>query len=273
MTTLDQFNIAGRTAIVTGAASGIGLAYAEAMAEAGCKVTLTDIDLAAAEAHAERLRGEGYEVRAVRLDAADRDATDAVFDKHASTYGSLDIAFANAGIDAGSGFWDPNGHRNPAGQIDTYDPTKWDKTIAVNLSGVYASIRAAARHMKAQGKGGAIIATSSNAAVICEPIVGMPYMAAKAGVAHMVRHVALELAEYRIRVNAIAPGPFVTNIGGGSLKDPVVREAWDKSVPLGRIAETYQIKPLALYLASDASSYVTGAHMMIDGGMSLGKFG
>jgi len=273
MKTLDQFDIAGRSAIVTGAASGIGLAYAEAMAEAGAKVALTDIDRDAAESHAERLRGQGLEVRADQLDAASRDDTDRVFDAHAKAYGGLDIAFANAGIDAGSGFWDPNGHRNPTGQIDTYDPAGWDRTIAINLGGVYASIRAAARIMKAGKRGGSIIATSSNAAIVCEPIVGMPYMAAKAGVAHMVRHVALELAEYRIRVNAIAPGPFVTNIGNGSLKDPVVREAWDKSVPLGRIAETYQIKPLALYLASDASSYMTGGHVLIDGGMALGKFG
>ncbi|MEH3108016.1 MAG: SDR family oxidoreductase [Sphingomonas fennica] len=89
----------------------------------------------------------------------------------------------------------------------------------------------------------------------------------------MVRHVALELAEYRIRVNAIAPGPFVTNIGGGWLKkDPVARAKWDALVPLGRVAEVDQIKPLALYLASDASSYVTGSHMLIDGGMALGSF-
>jgi NAD(P)-dependent dehydrogenase (short-subunit alcohol dehydrogenase family) len=118
---------------------------------------------------------------------------------------------------------------------------------------------------------GSIIATSSNAAIINEPIVGTPYMPAKAGVAHLVRNVALELAEYGIRVNAIAPGPFVTNIGGGALTDPVVRAAWDSRVPLGRIAETWQIKPLALYLASDASSYMTGAQLVIDGGHVLGE--
>ncbi len=126
--------------------------------------------------------------------------------------------------------------------------------------------------MKAGGKGGSIIATSSNAAIICEAIVPMPYMPSKAGVSHMVKHMAFELAEYHIRVNAILPGPFVTNIGGGSLKDPVVRKAWDESTPMGRIAETYQMKPLALYLASDASNYVTGSQMLIDGGMALGKF-
>jgi NAD(P)-dependent dehydrogenase (short-subunit alcohol dehydrogenase family) len=273
MKTLDQFDIKGRSAIVTGAASGIGLAYAEAMAEAGAKVTLTDIDRDAAEREAERLRGLGYDARADRLDVADRAAFASVFDEHAAAYGGLDIAFANAGIDPGAGFWNPAGHRNPDGQIDTYDPAGWDRTMTINLTGVYLTIREAARLMKKRGKGGSIVATSSNAALVCEPIVGMPYMAAKAGLAHMVRHVALELAEYRIRVNAIAPGPFVTNIGGGWLKDPVVREAWDSSVPLGRIAETYQIKPLALYLASDASSYMTGSHVLIDGGMALGKFG
>ncbi len=273
MSTLEQFNIAGRSAIVTGAASGIGLAYAEVMAEAGAKVTLSDIDGPAAERQAARLREQGYDVRAATLDVVDRDQTRAVVDAHVLAYGGLDIAFANAGIDPGAGFWNPAGHRNSDGQIDTLDPARWDRTIAINLTGVFNTIREAARAMKAAGRGGSIIATSSNAAIVNEALVGLAYMPAKAGVAHMVRHVALELAEYRIRVNAIAPGPFVTNIGGGWLKDPVVRAAWDAQVPLGRVAETYQIKPLALYLASDASNYVTGSHMMIDGGMALGKFG
>jgi NAD(P)-dependent dehydrogenase (short-subunit alcohol dehydrogenase family) len=272
MKTLDQFDIAGRSAIVTGAASGIGLAYAEAMAEAGAKVTLTDIDGEGAEREAARIRSEGGEARAARLDVADRSQFQPVFDDHVSAYGGLDIAFANAGVDPGPGFWNPAGHRNPDGQIDTFDPNLWDRSTAINLTGIYNTIREAGRVMKAGGKPGSIVATASNAGLVCEAIVGMPYMAAKAGVLHMVRHVALELAEYRIRVNAIAPGPFVTNIGGGWLKDPVVREAWDSSVPVGRIAETYQIKPLALFLASDASNYCTGSTMLIDGGMALGKF-
>jgi NAD(P)-dependent dehydrogenase (short-subunit alcohol dehydrogenase family) len=268
--TLAQFDIAGRSAIVTGAASGLGLAYAEAMAEAGAKVTLTDVDGEGAEREAARLRGEGHEARAAKLDVTDRAGVARVFDEHAAAYGGLDIAFANAGVDAGPGFWTPAGERSPEGQIDAADPAWWDRTIAINLTGVYHTIREAARLMKPQRKG-AIIATSSNAAVVCEAIVGMPYMAAKAGVAHMVRHTAFELAAYGIRVNAIAPGPFVTNIGGGWLKkDPVARKAWDELVPVGAVAETYQIKPLALYLASDASSYMTGAHLLIDGGMALG---
>ena len=273
MNTLDQFDIAGRSAIVTGAASGIGLAYAEAMAEAGAKVTLTDIDGDGAEREAARLRGQGLEARAARLDVADRAETARVFDDHHAAYDGCDIAFANAGIDPGAGFWDVAGKRNPDGQVDTFDPARWDRTIAVNLTGVYNTIREAVRIMKAAGRGGSVIATASNAGLVSEPIVGMPYMPAKAGVLHMVRHLALELADFRIRVNAIAPGPFVTNIGGGWVKkDPAVRAAWDAIVPLGRMAETDQIKPLALLLASDAGNYITGAHVVIDGGMMLGKF-
>jgi NAD(P)-dependent dehydrogenase (short-subunit alcohol dehydrogenase family) len=270
MSVLDQFDIRGRSGLVTGAASGIGLAYAEMLAEAGARVTLTDIDDEGAEREAERLRAGGAEARAARLDVADRAGMTAVFDDHAAAYGGLDICFANAGIDPGAGFWSPDGHRTDDGQIDTMDPARWDRTISINLTGVFNTFREAARLMKPARKG-SIIATSSNAAVFNEPIVGMPYMPAKAGVAHMVRHLALELAEFGVRVNAIAPGPFVTNIGGGWLKDPVVRAAWDNSVPLGRIAETDQIKPLALYLASDASSYMTGAHVVIDGGAMIGN--
>jgi len=273
MATLDQFDIRGRSAIVTGAASGLGLAYAEAMAEAGACVTLTDIDAAGAEREARRLREGGAQARSGGLDVADRDAMRRAMDDHVAAWGGLDIAFANAGIDPGEGFWNPGGFRNLEGQIDTLDPARWDRTISINLTGVFNTIREAARCMKAGGGGGSIIATSSNAALVNEAIVGMAYMPAKAGVAHLVRHAALELAEFGIRVNAIAPGPFVTNIGGGWLKtDPVARKAWDAMVPLGRVAETDQIKPLALYLASDASNYVTGSHLLIDGGMALGKF-
>ena len=270
--TLAQFDIRGRSAFVTGGASGIGLAYVEAMAEAGAKVTLSDVSADNAERQAERLRGEGYEVRAVQLDVSDRARTGAVMDEHAATYGGLDICFANAGLGIGSGFWSPGGGRSPDGQIDTYDPALWDKTIAINLTGAYNTMRDAARIMKKGGKGGSIIATASNAGIMCEAIVPMPYMPSKAGVIHMVKHMAFELGEYKIRVNAILPGPFVTNIADGYLKDPVVRKAWDDATLMGSIADTYQIKPLALYLASDASSYVTGSPMLIDGGMALGKF-
>jgi NAD(P)-dependent dehydrogenase (short-subunit alcohol dehydrogenase family) len=262
---------------VTGAASGIGLAYAECMAEAGARVTLTDIDAAGAERETQRLEDEGFEVRWVACDVADLDQVARAFDEHVAAWGSCDIAFANAGLDVGNGFWSPENVRNPDGQIDVYDKSRWDKSIGINLTGVFHTVREAARVMKANEKngrrrGGSIVITSSNAAEVNEAIVGVPYMAAKAGVKHFMRHAAYELAAYGIRVDAIAPGPFVTNIGDGWVKkNPAAKQAWDAMIPVGRMAETYQIKPLALLLASDAGSYMTGSHVMIDGGMQLGS--
>jgi len=274
--TLDQFDISGRSALVTGAASGIGLAYAEVMAEAGAKVTLTDIDAEGAERETARLAGEGFEVRWASCDVADLAQVARAFDDHVKAYGGCDIAFANAGLDVGGGFWTPDDKRNPEGQLDVYDPERWYKSIGINLTGAFHTVREAARVMKANEantgrRGGSIVITSSNAAEVNEAIVGVPYMAAKAGVKHFMRHAAFELAAYGIRVNAIAPGPFVTNIGDGWVKkNPQAKKAWDELCPLGRMAETYQIKPLALLLASDAGSYMTGSHVMIDGGMQLG---
>jgi NAD(P)-dependent dehydrogenase (short-subunit alcohol dehydrogenase family) len=268
---LAQFDITGRSALVTGAASGIGLAYAEVLAEAGARVTLTDIDGEGLEREAARLGAEGYTVRTDLLDVSDRAACARVFDAHAAAYGGLDIAFANAGIGEGPGWVSPTGERVADGQVDAYDDALWDKSIAINLTGAYNTMRNAARLMKAGGNGGSIIATASNAGLILEPIVPMPYHPAKAGVLHLVRALALELAAFRIRVNAIAPGPFVTNIGGGwAKKDPAVRKAFDATIPLGSMAETHQMKPLALLLASDAGSYITGSTMLIDGGVALG---
>lgn len=272
MATLDTFDLTGRSALVTGAASGLGLAFAEALAEAGAAVTLTDIDGEGAAREAERLRGQGFTTRADRLDVSDRAACGQVFDAHAAAFGGLHVCFANAGVGIGPGFVGPDGGRVADGQVDTFDDALWDQSLAINLTGSYNTMRHAARLMKAGGKGGSIVATASNAGLILEPIVPMPYHPAKAGVLHMVRALALELAAYRIRVNAIAPGPFLTNIGGGwAKKDPAVRAAFDKTIPLGAMAETDRIKPLALLLASDASDYMTGAHVVIDGGVALGS--
>lgn len=274
--TLDQFDLTGRSGLVTGAASGIGLAYAEVLAEAGAKVTLTDIDAEGVARECARLVALGYEARWDVCDVARLDEVARAFDNHVAAYGGCDIAFANAGVDVGGGFWTPDGKRNPEGQIDVYDPERWYRSIAINLNGVFHTVREAARVMKANERnssrrGGSIVITSSNAAEVNEAIVGVPYMAAKAGVKHFMRHAAYELAAYGIRVNAIAPGPFVTNIGDGWVKkNPAAKKAWDELVPVGRMAETWQIKPLALLLASDAGSYITGAHIMIDGGMQLG---
>nr|WP_202393157.1 SDR family NAD(P)-dependent oxidoreductase [Alteraurantiacibacter buctensis] len=267
----------GRSGLVTGAASGLGLAYAEVLAEAGAKVTLTDIDAEGAARECARLVDQGYEARWDSCDVSKLDEVARAFDHHVAAYGGCDVAFANAGLDVGNGFWTPEGTRNPEGQIDVYDPDRWYKSIGINLNGVFHTVREAARVMKANKhrpngrRGGSIVITSSNAAEVNEAIVGVPYMAAKAGVKHFMRHAAYELAAYGIRVNAIAPGPFVTNIGDGWVKkNPAAKAAWDQLVPVGRMAETYQVKPLALLLASDAGSYMTGAHVMIDGGMQLG---
>jgi NAD(P)-dependent dehydrogenase (short-subunit alcohol dehydrogenase family) len=268
--TLKQFDVSGLACVVTGAASGIGLAYAEVMAEHGARVSLFDLNAAGLEAAVQRLGAAGADVRCEVVDVTDRRALEAAFERSAEAHGGLDVLFANAGIDAGPGFLTPENARNPDGALEHLDERHWDTVIATNLTAVFTSLRAAARLMKPRGAG-SIIVTTSNAAVINEAIVGTPYMPAKAGAASLVRQAAMELARYGIRVNAIAPGPFATNIAGGRLRNPADRAAFQVRVPMHRVADTDEIKPLALYLASRASSFMTGAQLVIDGGQMLGR--
>lgn len=269
MTLLDLFSMAGKSALVTGGASGLGLAYVEAVAEGGGSVTIADLDEAAAEREAARLTGLGHSVRACRVDVSSDEDLRRAFDDHEAAFGALDVVFANAGLAMGDGYMGFDGQRAEAGQIDTYPVEHWRTTLAIDLDGVFFTIRHAVRLMKKHGRRGSIIATTSNASEITCPIVATPYMPAKAGVRHLVRQLARELAPFGIRVNAIAPGSVVTNIGGGVLKDPAVRAVWDKGVPLGRMGESAQFKPLALFLASDASNYMTGSEVVMDGGVSV----
>jgi NAD(P)-dependent dehydrogenase (short-subunit alcohol dehydrogenase family) len=266
-----MFDVAGLASVVTGAASGIGLAYAEIMAECNARVTLMDKDLPLLTKEVERLREAGHDVRGEHVDVTDRGQLDQAFERTATQYGRLDVVFVNAGIDAGPGFMTTEGSRYEPGSLENVRPDHWDKVIAVNLTAAFSTLQAATRWMKRFGQGGCIIVTTSNAAIINESIVGTPYMPAKAGLAHLVRHAALELAQYGIRVNAIAPGAFQTNIAGGRLKIPADRKAFEQRSLQHRVPTTEEIKGLALFLASPAAAYMTGSTVVIDGGTALGR--
>jgi NAD(P)-dependent dehydrogenase (short-subunit alcohol dehydrogenase family) len=268
----ERFSVAGLGAIVTGAGSGLGLAIAEALAEGGARVTLLDVDAARVAGETERLAALGCAVRAAVVDVSDHAGLDKAFEAAVSAHGRLDVVFANAGIDSGPGFaagWSGERARNPAGALESYSDARWNRVIDVNLNGVFATLRVAARLMKPQ-RAGRLVVTTSVAAYQCEPAIGSAYMAAKAGAAHLMRCVALELAAFNITVNAIAPGFFVTNIGGGHAKNPQVQEAMGKLLPLRRVGFPDDIKGLALFLASPASAYLTGQQITIDGGWTLG---
>ena len=273
MNVSSQFDVDGFGVVVTGGASGIGLAYGEVLAAHGARVTLVDVDRGAVAAQASRLAGEGLDVRAAVADVTDHAVLDTVIDEAAGLYGRLDVAFANAGIDPGAGFvgaWAGDQRpRVPEGELERYGDERWNRVIDINLGGVFATARAAARHMRPR-RFGRIIVTTSLASTRVEPAIGAAYMAAKAGARHFMHTIALELAGYGITVNAIAPGFFVTNIGGGHAHKPELQVALAREIPMHRVGQPDDLKPLALFLASPASKYITGQEIVIDGGWGLG---
>ena len=272
----DLFKVEGYGVVVTGGASGIGLGYAEALASNGARVTILDVDAQRVENETKRLRDAGLEVRGKVVDVTDHKALDAAVDEAVHEYGRLDVMFANAGIDPGVGFlggW-PGCERPrvPEGALENYTDERWNRVIEINLNGVFATVRAAVRYMK-PAKSGRIIITTSVAATRVEPAIGAAYMAAKAGIAHLMKCAAMELAAYNITVNAIAPGYIVTNIGGGHAHNPAEQKAVARTIPMHRIGYPEDMAGLALYLASPASAYVTGQEIVVDGGQALGDAG
>jgi NAD(P)-dependent dehydrogenase (short-subunit alcohol dehydrogenase family) len=272
--TSDLFKVEGYGVIVTGGASGIGLGYAEALASGGASVTILDVHPQRIESETKRLCGQGLDVRGRVVDVTDHKALDAAIDEAVRSYGRLDVVFANAGIDPGVGFiggWPGSSRpRVPEGALELYTDERWNRVIEVNMNGVFATVRAAARHMRQQ-KSGRIILTTSVASTRVEPAIGAAYMTAKAGIANLMRCAALELAAYNITVNAIAPGYIVTNIGDGHAHNPVEQKAVARTIPMHRVGFPEDMQGLALFFASPASAYVTGQEVIVDGGQSLGE--
>lgn len=260
MKTTELFDVRGLVAFVTGAASGLGLAYARVLAENGAHVVMTDVDGEGLEREASALRAGGGTVETSVVDVGETAALRAAIATTAQRHGRLDVVFANAGISAGTGPF------TEAGNIVNVDLALFERVVEINLNSVFVTMQAAAEPMKRR-RSGRIIVTSSIGGIKSERMVGYAYAATKSAVNNLVRHAAAELGQYNILVNAIAPGPFRTNIAGGRMKnDPSVEKMFADDTPLGRVAEPEEIEGLALFLASPASSYVTGAVIPIDGG-------
>ena len=241
---------AGRAALITGAASGIGRASALAFAAAGASVALVDIDKDGLEATATEVGVAGRNVEIIPGDVTDLDAMARAVERTVARFGRIDAAHNNAGV------------AGPYLPLDAYPADEFLRVLHVDLIGVWHCMRAEIAQMRRQGFG-AIVNTSSMLGAAAMPDNG-PYVAAKHGVNGLTRTAALELAEIGIRVNALAPG--VTRSGMTSdVSDDLLR-----SVPLSRIAEPHEIAAAAVWLCSPEASYVTGTVLVADGGWLAG---
>jgi NAD(P)-dependent dehydrogenase (short-subunit alcohol dehydrogenase family) len=255
-------SLTGKVAVITGAASGIGLATLRLFVEQGARVLAADVQ---DEAGRQLERDFPGAVLFARCDVTVPDQIKSAIDRAAAHFGGLDVLFSNAGSGG-----------TPAG-VEDWDAQGWDHTQALLLRSVAAGAAFATPHMRLRG-GGSIINTSSISALQAG-FAPLCYSVAKAGVLHFTRVAAAELSAHRIRINAIVPGFIATNIFGSALGLPAeeshrvaaaVAQRSGSANPIGRAGLPQDIAQAALFLASDASSFVTGTHLTVDGGITMG---
>lgn len=250
-----DLGLKGKVVVVTGGASGIGRAAVRGFAQEGAIVTALDRDRDALD----RLEGEIEGVEGRVADVTDREGVAAAIDAVVERHGRLDVAVNNAGITTAV-HW-----------MHDFPEDEWDRVTAVNLKGVWLSMRAELRHMHAQGSG-VIVNTASAAALVGAPGTA-PYTAAKHGVVGLTRTAALEYAPLGIRINAIAPGTVDTPMSDGFSASNVVQDPFADALvrhghPLKPLAQAEEIADAILYLAGDRSSFATGSVLVLDGGLT-----
>jgi NAD(P)-dependent dehydrogenase (short-subunit alcohol dehydrogenase family) len=246
----------GKVALITGGASGMGKVAAGLFAGEGARVVLADVSDEAGRAAAQEITEMGGEAAYVNADVSKAsDARDMV----AATvegFGGLHVLYSNAGIFPAAD-----------GSVTDTDEEVWDRVMAINLTGVFLGCKYAIPEMLASG-GGSIINVASFVALMGAAAPQIAYTASKGGVLSMTREIAVEFARKGIRANALCPGPIRTPLLADLLADPVRRERRLVHIPLGRFGEADEIARAALFLASDESSFITGATFVVDGGIT-----
>lgn len=252
---MSEFSLEGKVAVVTGASRGIGRAIALRLAQAGARVVLSSRKLENVQPVAEEIQAAGGEALAVQAHVGHTEEVEALVARTLEAFGRVDIAVNNAAT---------NPHFGP---LLTADEGQWDKILDTNVKSIFRVVRAVAPQMKAQG-GGKIINMASVAGLRPSPAMGI-YSVSKAAVIMLTQVLALELAPDNIQVNAIAPGVIKTRFSQVLWQTPQIAEPILKGTPLGRFGEPEDVAGLALFLASPASDYVTGAVFLVDGGMNV----
>jgi NAD(P)-dependent dehydrogenase (short-subunit alcohol dehydrogenase family) len=250
-----DYGLRDRVALVTGAASGIGLATATLLAEMGVRVVSSDIDAARGADHAARLTRAGYAVSFVRADVANEDDVTALVNHVSDAHGRLDCAANCAGVGGGHGL------------TADYPQVRWDRIVEVNLRGTFLVLRHELAAMAALGRGGAIVNVASTLG-LRGAASASPYSASKHAVLGITRTAAIEYAPQRIRVNAVCPGAIDTPMLDETFeRHPGFREALTGFVPLGRMGRADEVAAPIAWLLSDAASFVTGEALAIEGGL------